>query len=125
MLRRHRNSSLFSNHYLDGILLGENEWKIDIEPVFKEIKTLYDSNKSELPALNESQLLSEICLVEEAFTVAEAYQLSEFIHELKDGFRSNYLKFVVTGTIDRYVPLWGGEYTKYLKTDYLIACCSA
>lgn len=56
MLRRHRNSSLFSNHYLDGILPGENEWKIDIEPVFKEIKTLYDSNKSELPALNESQL---------------------------------------------------------------------
>jgi Alw26I/Eco31I/Esp3I family type II restriction m6 adenine DNA methyltransferase len=55
-MHTHRNSSLFSNHYLDNILLGENEWKIDIEPVFKKIKTLYDSNKSELPALNESQL---------------------------------------------------------------------
>ncbi|MEW6571054.1 MAG: hypothetical protein AB1390_07765 [Nitrospirota bacterium] len=56
MIRRYKNSSLFSNHYLDNILPGENEWKIDIEPVFKKIKNLYDSNKSELPSLNESQL---------------------------------------------------------------------
>ncbi|MBI5025201.1 MAG: N-6 DNA methylase, partial [Nitrospirae bacterium] len=56
MVRRHKNRALFSNHYLANLLPGENEWKINVESVFKKIKTLYDSKKLELPSLNESQL---------------------------------------------------------------------
>lgn len=56
MFKKYRNSSLFANHYLDHILPEEKEWNLDIEPVFKKVKTLYDSMQSELPQLNESQL---------------------------------------------------------------------
>ncbi|MBI4378301.1 MAG: hypothetical protein HY578_04305, partial [Nitrospinae bacterium] len=56
MIRPHKNRTLFSNHYLDNLLPRENEWKLNVEPAFGKIKTLWDSKRPELPSLNESQL---------------------------------------------------------------------
>ncbi len=50
------NQNLFSNHYLKEILPRENEWMINAEPPYKEIKNLFDSMHDELPSLNEDQL---------------------------------------------------------------------
>ena len=47
---------LFSNHYLEKLLPQENEWKVEVEHVFKKVKELWDSERSGLPSLNESQL---------------------------------------------------------------------
>ncbi|MFZ3089564.1 MAG: N-6 DNA methylase [Nitrospirota bacterium] len=56
MIKRHKNRALFSNHYLDNLLPGENEWEINVEPVFEKIKSLWSLKQPELPSLNESQL---------------------------------------------------------------------
>jgi len=68
--------------------------------------------------LVSSQVVGQICSAEEAFTVSEAYHLVPFLHELEPSEKS-YFRFVVTGTIDRYEPLWGLEVAKYLKSEYL------
>ena len=73
----------------------------------------------------ECKKLSEICKVEEAFTVSEAYQLSDFIQELSEFSKNNFFKLVITGTIDRYVSRWGIAHTKYLKTEYLMPVISS
>src|SRR3990167_1901924 len=56
MLITHRNRTLFSNNYLEKLLPQENEWKVEVEHVFKRIKELWDSERSGLPSLNKSQL---------------------------------------------------------------------
>ena len=56
MLTPHRNRTLCSNHYLDNLLPQENEWKVEVDHVFKNVKKLWNSERSELPAINESQL---------------------------------------------------------------------
>ncbi len=68
--------------------------------------------------LLSSQVVGQICSAEEAFTVSEAYQLVPLLHELEPS-EQGYFRFVVTGTIDRYEPLWGLEAAKYLKSEYL------
>jgi type I restriction-modification system DNA methylase subunit len=65
-----------------------------------------------------SQNLGDLFSAEEAFTVSEAYDVAELIHEIQLD-EEDYYKFIVTGTIDRYESLWGVDNTKYLKTDYL------
>jgi len=60
--------------------------------------------------------LSDICIVHEAFTVSEAYELPALLKELEH--EKEYLKFVVTGTVDRYTSLWGVQATTYLKEKY-------
>ena len=61
--------------------------------------------------------LSEYCHVEEAFTVSEAYELSEYLREFNSSERDVF-KFVNTGTIDPFISLWGVKKTTYLKTKY-------
>jgi hypothetical protein len=64
-----------------------------------------------------SILLKEIAIVSGAATVSEAYLYKEFLVE-KDEKEEEYLKFVNTGTIDRYSILWGIKPTTYIKSKY-------
>jgi hypothetical protein len=52
-----------------------------------------------------------------AATVGEAYELKAFVEEGNPPYK-NVKKMINTGTIDRYVSLWGKRPTKYLKDDY-------
>ncbi len=61
--------------------------------------------------------LADVCDVEEAFAVAEAYALAPHFHEDAD-VRGSRFKFINTGTIDPYVSLWGIRRTTYLKSQY-------
>lgn len=56
MLTLHRNRTLFSNHYIEKLLPQANEWKVEAAHVFKKVKGLWDSERSGLPSLNESQI---------------------------------------------------------------------
>ena len=47
-------------------------------------------------------------------TVSEAYELIKYIEDNSKGS----LKLVNTGTIDKYVFLWGHKLTKYIKRSY-------
>jgi len=51
-----------------------------------------------------------------AATVGEAYKIKEF---LKDDLNSNGFKLINTGTIDKYLSLWGIYRTQYLNDSYL------
>jgi len=62
--------------------------------------------------------LTQFADVEEAFTVAEAYEIERLLED-RDGDAKDWFKFVVTGNIDRYESTWGYESTKYLKHDYV------
>lgn len=61
--------------------------------------------------------LRNLCSLEEAFTVGEAYKLVEILQDnrqVKGAFR-----FINTGTIEPFYSLWGYSQTTYLKTKYM------
>lgn len=59
-----------------------------------------------------STFVSQIC---GAATVAEAYLVKEVLEDL---WHTDKLKFINTGTIDRYTSLWGIKDTQYIKGKY-------
>lgn len=67
--------------------------------------------------IGSNRRLADICDVEEAFAVGEAYNLAPHVHENAE-VRGSRFKFINTGTIDPYVSLWGISRTTYLKSKY-------
>ena len=66
---------------------------------------------------NTTSKVADLYKVVAAATVNEAYILKEILRDddtLNDG-----LKFINSGTIDRYVSLWGQKKTKYIKGSYV------
>lgn len=66
--------------------------------------------------INLQQKLSQI--IKEIFssaTVSEAYEIKKFLFD--DNNRDGY-KLINTGTIDRYISLWGQKKTQYIKDCY-------
>ena len=61
--------------------------------------------------------LSVVALVHGAATVSEAYELAPLIEEGNPESSSN-LHMVNSGTIDRYVSLWGQKAMRYLGSSY-------
>lgn len=51
-----------------------------------------------------------------AATVGEAYEIKEIIKEFEN--ESDYFKFINTGTIDKFLSLWGQKKTQYIKGAY-------
>lgn len=51
----HHNHYLFSDHYLNEILPGYNEWAVDTQKTLEEISELYNNAKDLLPGSNEAQ----------------------------------------------------------------------
>lgn len=62
--------------------------------------------------------IGEYVNIESPATVSEAYLVKELIQEHKEG-RKNCFRFINTGTIDRYIDLWGLKETKYIKDIYI------
>ncbi|HHV39248.1 MAG TPA: N-6 DNA methylase [Tepidimicrobium sp.] len=61
--------------------------------------------------------LDSYCSVKGAATVSEAYDIKEKL--LDANYTQEYKKFINTGTIDRYISLWGNKKTRYIKSNYL------
>jgi hypothetical protein len=55
--------------------------------------------------------------VDSAATVSEAYEIKKLLKEYKDK-NFSYKKFINTGTIDRFISLWGVKATQYIKERY-------
>lgn len=62
--------------------------------------------------------LETVAVVNGAATVSEAYDIQPLIHDWEKSI-STYLRFVNTGTLDRYSNLWAHSPTRYLKKTYL------
>lgn len=65
----------------------------------------------------KSVSLTKHFVIENAATVSEAYKLKEILTE-NENVTENELKFVNTGSIDRYAFLWGQGKTQYIKQAY-------
>lgn len=57
--------------------------------------------------------------VSDAATVSEAYQIKEYLIEKSPRHKEGYKKLINTGSIDRYVSLWGKQKTQYIKNGYM------
>jgi hypothetical protein len=63
--------------------------------------------------------ITEYVDIKGAATVSEAYKVKEYLEDCEDKINNNkYLKFINTGTIDRYLSLWGVKDTQYIKSKY-------
>lgn len=64
--------------------------------------------------------LGSVASVSGAATVAEAYKFAELISEYSEAFNlDGCLKMINSGTIDRYLSLWGFKQMRYLGSSYL------
>lgn len=66
---------------------------------------------------NSFPRLDTIAKVKGAATVAEAYEMKELISS-KDNYDTGALRFINSGTIDRYDVLWGRKKLRYLKSSF-------
>jgi len=57
--------------------------------------------------------------VSDAATVSEAYQIKEYLTEKTPRLKDGYKKLINTGSIDKYIGLWGKQKTQYIKGGYL------
>lgn len=69
--------------------------------------------------------LGDISEVLGAATVGEAYEIKKYLNDSYKNVDVEFKKFINTGTIDRYISLWGINKTKYIKSNYenpIITC---
>lgn len=101
----------FSKHIDQTVFSGSDNWDSffakddDVSKIIKK--------------MNSYEKLSDVCGVVGAATVGEAYEIKELIKEEKYD-EHKHLKFVNTGTIDRYEITWGLDRTQYLKDFYFM-----
>ena len=56
--------------------------------------------------------------VENPFAVSEAYNLLSCLYDGTESDNNSDFKFINTGTIDKYVTLWGFKKTTYIKHKF-------
>ena len=71
-----------------------------------------------LNILDNNKYINGYCDVENPFTVSEAYEIKQFVYEGIGDNQNEDLKLIVTGTIDKYISLWGKKKTSYIKDIY-------
>lgn len=69
--------------------------------------------------LSNNKNVACFCEVENPFTVSEAYNLIPCLYEGKEKEDNSNLKLINTGTIDKYISLWGYKKTSYIKNKFL------
>ena len=89
--------------------LSGNIWSPALDPTLDIFNKII---KNSLPLTNYSTIRG-------AATVSESYEIAEKLIESSNVQRSDYLKFINTGTIDKYISLWGIVPTRYIKKTYL------
>jgi type I restriction-modification system DNA methylase subunit len=91
-----------------------NDYKDGWAPLFETNKDLDFLNRiiTQSPKLGSWAMFD----ITGSATVGEAYEIKKIIHEEK--LSNNELKFINTGTIDRYKSLWGIKATRYIKDSY-------
>jgi hypothetical protein len=90
-------------------LIPDDSWAFIFEPADEIISYITQI----------SNPLGSITEVLGAATVSEAYEISEIIQERAKKIKSkDYFLFINSGTIDRYIPLWGDRTTTYIKKKF-------
>lgn len=103
------NSNIVEKGNVPKKILELGNWGMVLSDNIDVLITILENNK---------KTLSDYCDVENPFTVSEAYTLKKFIYDGTNNQDKNLL-LVTTGTIDKYVSLWGIKKTTYIKDQYL------
>ena len=91
-----------------------------IEP-FDNISLCLSDNFEVLQKMLENQTLGDLFNISGAATVSETYEIANFLsdNESIEVDDNKYLKFVNTGTIDKFTTVWGRDEMTYVKKKYL------
>ncbi len=77
-------------------------------------------NISTINKMKRHKKLLEFAKSENPFTTSETYELVNILEDNKVyDVNNEYFKFINTGTIDSHKILWGHQYTRYVKVDYM------
>jgi 23S rRNA G2445 N2-methylase RlmL len=71
-----------------------------------------------LKLMDNEKIVDDYCDVENPFTVSEAYELKKCVYDGERVNEKDDFKLITTGTIDKYVTLWGVKNTSYIKDKY-------
>ena len=113
-----RNSIHIERYSEHHILISDQKIPVNALEKFEKWGVFLAENVQLIVALMEKNTtLATYCDVEEAFTVSEAYKLSEHLREFNSS-DLDVFKFVNAGTIDPFISLWGEKKTTYLKERY-------
>ena len=99
----------FSKQIAQDTFKNLDVWGVLLSDHFPLIARLVESNGK----------LSDICYVESAFTVGEAYKVINHLLDVEAYSPRDHFMFVNTGTIDPFSNLWSYKETKYIKQSYL------
>ncbi|MHC4111560.1 MAG: Eco57I restriction-modification methylase domain-containing protein [Planctomycetota bacterium] len=74
-----------------------------------------------LKIVNSEKKIEDYYVAENPFTVSEAYEVKKILLDLDKitSTSKEHFRFINTGTIDKYINLWGHKLTTYIKTKYL------
>ena len=94
--------------------------KKTIEP-FDNISLCLSDNFEVLQKMLDNETLGDLFSISGAATVSETYEIAKYLSNNKseDVDDSKYLKFVNTGTIDKFTTAWGHDEMTYVKQKYL------
>lgn len=68
----------------------------------------------------DNKKISDLFFVEEAATVSETYEIANYLYDFDDSMNiKDVFKFVNTGTIDKFIPLWNIQEMTYVKEKYI------
>ena len=99
-------------------LISNQNLPVDITKKFENWGILLSEHLDLVASImRRCKKLSVYCDAEGAFTVSEAYKLSEYLSEFSSSDPDTF-KFINTGTIDPFISLWGTKQTTYLKQKY-------
>lgn len=90
--------------------------KKTIEP-FDNISLCLSDNFEVLQKMLDNETLGDLFSISGAATVSETYEIAKYLSNNKseDVDDSKYLKFVNTGTIDKFTTAWGHDEMTYVK----------
>lgn len=113
------NSKIKMTKMDDMVTLKESNF-LDKDKMTNENWDMYFSNKENISIIEKINCykkdLSTLGNFESPCTVSEAYNFKKY---LIDGeYTDGYKKLINSGTIDKYLSLWGKKDTKYIKDSY-------
>lgn len=101
---------LYSSIISNDLFLSQNNWNI-------WLGTPYEVGLLKKLIEKSSFMVKDKYIVSAAATVNEAYLIKDILKN--DQYNKNKFKLINSGTIDRYISLWGKKDTKYIKGKYL------
>lgn len=70
--------------------------------------------------ISKNKSLKNYAVIKGAATVNEAYSIKELLKDnVSEEVSPDKIKFINTGTIDKYISLWGKKETRYIKGKYM------